>query len=122
MILQRLLAFLTGHCRRRRHKYGMRVEGREFSSPSDAELDDIVRNIRAVTPEAGLLMVQGSLRQQGLMVQRVRSMHSPAQSGPRDICFKKCKKNYPKKLQCALSKFIVVGECSILCVPGVGNR
>ena len=57
--------------RRRRHEFGMRVEGREFSLLSDAELDDIVRNIRAVTPEAGLLMVQGSLRQQGLMVQRV---------------------------------------------------
>ena len=56
---------------RRRHEYGMRVEGREFSSLSDAELDEIVRNIHAVTPEAGLLMVQGSLRQQGLMVQRV---------------------------------------------------
>ena len=54
----------------------MRVEGREFSSLSDAELDDIVRNIRAVTPEVGLLMVQGSLRQQGLMVQRVCVMHS----------------------------------------------
>ena len=62
--------------RRRRHEFGMRVEGREFSLLSDAELDDIVRNIRAVTPEAGLLMVQGSLRQQGLMVQRVRVMHS----------------------------------------------
>ena len=56
---------------RRRHENGMRVEGREFSSLSDAELDEIVRNIHAVTPEAGLLMVQGSLRQQGLMVQRV---------------------------------------------------
>ena len=62
--------------RRRRHEFGMRVEGREFSLLSDAGLDDIVRNIRAVTPEAGLLMVQGSLRQQGLMVQRVRVMHS----------------------------------------------
>ena len=41
------------------HEFGMSVEGREFSSLSDAELDAIVRNIRAVTPEAGLLMVQG---------------------------------------------------------------
>ena len=54
----------------------MRVEGRESSLLSDAELDDIVRNIRAVAPEAGLLMVQRSRRQQGLMVQRVRVMHS----------------------------------------------
>ena len=54
----------------------MRVEGREFSSLSDAELDAIVRNIRAVTPEARLLMVQGGLRQQGLMVERVRVLHS----------------------------------------------
>ena len=37
----------------------MSVEGGEFSSLSDTELDAIVRNIRAVTPEAGLLMVQG---------------------------------------------------------------
>lgn len=62
----------------------MRVEERE-SSPlqvSDAELDDIVRNICAVTPEAGLLMVQGSLRQQGLMVQRV-CMHSLNRVDPR---------------------------------------
>ena len=70
--------------KRRRHEFGMRVEERE-SSPlqvSDAELDDIVRNIRAVTPEAGLLMVQGSLRQQGLMVQRV-CMHSLNRVDPR---------------------------------------
>lgn len=62
----------------------MRVEERE-SSPLqvlDAELDDIVRNIRAVTPEAGLLMVQGSLRQQGLMVQRV-CMYSLNRVDPR---------------------------------------
>ena len=50
--------------RGRRHECGMRVEGKNCSSLSDAELDDIVRNIRAVTPEAGLLMVQGSLRKQ----------------------------------------------------------
>ena len=45
--------------RRRRHEFGMRVEGREFSLLSDAELDDIVRNIRAVTPEAGLFDPSG---------------------------------------------------------------
>ena len=59
----------------------MRVEfeGREFSLLSDAELDDTVRNIRAVTPEAGLLMVQGWLR---LIVQRVRVMHSLGRVDP----------------------------------------
>ena len=68
-------------------------------------------------------MIQGSLRQQGLMVQRVRVRHSLGRVDPgRDICFKKCKKNYQKKLQCALSKFIVVGECNMSCVPGLGNR
>ena len=108
--------------RRRRHEFGMRVDGREFSLLSDAELDDIVRNIRAVTPKAGLLMVQGSLRQQGLMVQRVCVMHLLRRVDPVTSEVKKCKKNNPKKLQCSLSKFIVVSESSILCVPGVGNR
>ena len=31
--------------RRRRHELGMRVEGKEFSSLSDSELDDIIRQI-----------------------------------------------------------------------------
>ena len=61
---------------RRRHEYGMRVEGREFSSLSDAELDDIVRNIHSVAPEAGLLMVQGSLRQHGRIDGSESVMHS----------------------------------------------
>ena len=62
----------------------MRVEGREFSSLSDAELDDIA----AVTPKAGLLTVQGSLRQQGLMVQRVRVMHSLPRVDPVTLIYR----------------------------------
>ena len=54
----------------------MRVTGREFSNISDTELDNIVRQVQEVTPSAGLRMVQGSLRQRGLAVQRIGVLHS----------------------------------------------
>ena len=36
--------------RRRRHEFGMRVEGRAFSNISDSELDDFIRQVLEVTP------------------------------------------------------------------------
>ena len=54
----------------------MRVEGKEFSSLSDSELDDIIRQILSVTPGAGLRMVQGAVRQRRLVVQRDRILQS----------------------------------------------
>ena len=54
--------------RRRRHELGMRVEGREFSDISDIQLDNVVREVLQSTPSAGLRLVQGSLRQQSLVV------------------------------------------------------
>ena len=54
----------------------MRVEGKEFSSLSDSELDDIIRQILSVTPGAGLRMVQGAVRQRRLVVQRDRILES----------------------------------------------
>ena len=62
--------------RRRRHELGMSVEGRVFSSLSDNELDDYVRQILTVTPGAGLRMVQGALKQRSLEVQRDRVLQS----------------------------------------------
>ena len=62
--------------RRRRHELGMRVVGREFSNISDTELDNVVRQVREVTPSAGFRMVQGSLRQRGLVVQRMRVLQT----------------------------------------------
>ena len=62
--------------RRRRHEFGMRVVGREFSNISDTEIDNLVRQVQEVTPSAGLRMVQGSLRQRGLVVQRMRVLQS----------------------------------------------
>ena len=50
----------------------MRVEGKEFSSLRDSKLDDIIQQILSVTPGAGLRMVQGAVRQRGLVVQRDR--------------------------------------------------
>ena len=64
--------------RRRRHKLGMCVEGREFSNLSDHELDNTVRAMFATTPGAGLRMVQGGLQEHGMTIQRhciVESMH-----------------------------------------------
>ena len=59
-----------------RMSLGMRVEGKEFSSLSDSELDDIIRQILSVTPGAGLRMVQGAVRQRRLVVQRDRILQS----------------------------------------------
>ena len=59
-----------------RMSLGMRVEGKEFSSLSDSELDDIIRQILSVTPGAGLRMVQGTVRQRRLVVQRDRILQS----------------------------------------------
>ena len=44
---------------------------------------------------------------QGLVVQSVRVLQSLC-----NVCAEKCKESYPKKLQCILSKFTVVGEFS----------
>ena len=62
--------------RRRRHEFGMHVVGREFSNISDTEIDNLVRQVQEVTPSAGLRMVQGSLRERGLVVQRMHVLLS----------------------------------------------
>ncbi len=41
-----------------------------FSSLEDDELDTIVREIMAITPQSGLGLVQGALRSRGLQIQR----------------------------------------------------
>ena len=48
---------------RRRHKLGMRVEGREYSNLSDHDLDNSIRNIVATAPGAGFRLVQGGFRE-----------------------------------------------------------
>ena len=72
----RMLQVSSRTLRRRRHELGMRVEGREFSDISDIQLDNVVREVLQSTPSAGLRLVQGSLRQQSLVVQRLRVLHS----------------------------------------------
>ena len=62
--------------RRRRHELGMRVEGREYSEVTDDQVDNIVGEVLRRTPSAGLRLVQGSLNQQGLVVQRARILGS----------------------------------------------
>ena len=52
--ISRTLGISERTLRRRRHEFGMRVEGKEFSSLSDSELDDIIRQILSVTPGAGV--------------------------------------------------------------------
>jgi len=54
----------------------MRVEGREYTELTDNQLDNLIRAALQVTPAAGLRMVQGYLRQRGLVVQRIRVLHS----------------------------------------------
>ena len=62
--------------RRRRHQFGMPVEGREFSTIADTQLDELVARILRDTPAVGLRMIMGSLRQRGLTIQRHRVLHS----------------------------------------------
>ena len=49
---------------------------REFSALTDDQLDNIGRGVLQCTPSAGLRLVQGSLRRQGLIVQRSRVLCS----------------------------------------------
>ena len=72
----RLLGVSDRTLRRRRHEFGMQVEGRVYSNISDDELDAIVRSILLLTPAAGLRMVQGALIQQGYTIQRDRVLQS----------------------------------------------
>ena len=51
---------------------GMQVEGRQYSELLHDQLDGIVGKLLGRTPSAGLRLVQGSLNQQGLVVQRAR--------------------------------------------------
>ena len=74
--IARILRVSDRTLRRRRHEFGMRVVGREFSNISDTEIDNLVRQVQEVTPSAGLRMVQGSLRERGLVVQRMRVLQS----------------------------------------------
>jgi len=69
--IARILGVSERTLRRRRHQFGMQVEGREFSDISDVELDYFIRQIVTSTPAAGLRMVQGALRQHGYLVQRI---------------------------------------------------
>ena len=68
--ISRTLGISERTLRRRRHELGMRVEGKEFSILSDSELDDIIRQILSVR------MVQGTVRQRRLVVQRDRILGS----------------------------------------------
>ena len=72
----RILCVSARTLRRRRHELGMLVEGRQFSELTDTQLDDLTRQALQVTPAAGLRMVQGYLRQRGLVVQRIRVLHA----------------------------------------------
>ena len=72
----RILCVSARTLRRRRHELGMLVEGRQFSELTDTQLDDLIRQALQVTPAAGLRMVQGYLRQRGLVVQRIRVLHA----------------------------------------------
>ena len=74
--IARILRVSNRTLRRRRHEFGMRVVGREFSNISDTEIDNLVRQVQEVTPSAGLRMVQGSLRERGLVVQRMHVLLS----------------------------------------------
>ncbi|CAB4029591.1 PREDICTED: uncharacterized protein LOC107351207 isoform X2 [Paramuricea clavata] len=76
MMLHVCYKFQAEKFRRRRHELGMRVKGREFSDISDIQLHNVVREVLQSTPSAGLRLVQGSLRQQSLVVQRLRVLHS----------------------------------------------
>ena len=68
--------------RRRRDEFGMRVVGRKFSNIPDTELDNLVHQVREVTASADLRMVQGSLRQGGLVVQRIHVLQSLCRVDP----------------------------------------
>ena len=57
--------------RRRRVAYDMSI-GENFDNVSDAELDNIVREILHRTPQAGRGLIQGALRSRQLSVQRER--------------------------------------------------
>lgn len=62
--------------RRRRIELGWTVGDSEFSDISDQDLDEVVRDIVSLTPNAGETMTFGALRGRGLRVQRHRVRES----------------------------------------------
>ena len=65
--ISRTLGISERTLRKRHHELGMKVEGKEFSSLSDSELDNVIRQTLSVTPDARLRMVQGAVRQRRLV-------------------------------------------------------
>ena len=94
--------------RRRRDEFGVRVVGREFSNISDTELDNLVHQVREVTPSADLRMVQGSLRQRWVGSSEDSHASIPMQGRSCYNYPEKCNVDNPKKLQCPLPNFPVV--------------
>ena len=72
----RILSISSRTLRCRRNELGMHVEGREYFELTDGQLDNIVGEVLPSSPSAGLRLVQGSLNQQGLVVQRARILSS----------------------------------------------
>ena len=68
--------------RRRRIELGWIFGGNEFSDISNNDLDDLVRNIVSLTPNAGETMTFGALRGRGLRVQRHRIRESIGRVDP----------------------------------------
>ena len=69
--IARMLGMSPRTLNRRRQEFGLPLgQEHNFSSLSEADLDNIVRNILSVTPQSGVGLVQGALRSRGLRLQR----------------------------------------------------
>ena len=73
----RILGISERTLRRRRHEFGLPVGvGEDFSDVSNDDLDECVREILEVTPNAVRRLVEGGLKQRGLRIQRYRIQQS----------------------------------------------
>ena len=71
--IARMLGMSPRTLNRRRQEFGMPLgQQHNFSSLSDADLDNIVRSILSVTLQSGVGLVRGALRSRGLRIQRRR--------------------------------------------------
>ena len=58
--------------RRRQDLFMPMGHWQNFSNLSDAELDQLINEILALTPQSGLRLAQGALRSRGYRIQRRR--------------------------------------------------
>ena len=86
--IARVIGISRSTLARRMKEMGLLVSNK-YSCISDEELDDLVRNISLQFPGCGHKMLQGHLRDRGIVVQQTRARESLRRTDPEGIAMRK---------------------------------